>query len=106
MRCFLVHYTQKQNIDAMAGHGFLFQYWWYNLALIFVIQAVEACIRFHARVFPASLQGICDLPGDLRGRRHVGERQHVLHLQFAGPSTSMSVEVRTTLVGTDPVLVR
>jgi hypothetical protein len=81
---FSVHYTQKRNIDTIADHGFLFQYWWYNLALNYIVQAIEACIRFHTGILPASTQGICDLLGDLRGRRHDGERQHVLHPQFAG----------------------
>jgi hypothetical protein len=102
---FSVFCTQKRNIDAIAGHGFLFQYLWYNLALNYIVQAIEACILFHAGILPASLQGIRDLPGDLRGRRHGGERQHVLHLQFASLSTSMSVEVWATLVDTDPVFV-
>jgi hypothetical protein len=86
--------------------GFYFDIGGTILALFNIVQAVEACVRSHAGILPAGLQGIRDLPGDLRGRRHGGERQHVLHLQLAGLSTSMSVEVRAALVVTDPVLVR
>jgi len=85
--------------------GFYFNIGGTILALFHIVQAVEACIRFHAGILPASTQGICDLLGDLRVRRHGGERQHVLHLQLAGLSTSMSVEVSASLVGTDPVLI-
>jgi hypothetical protein len=69
-----VHYTQKRNVDAIASHGILFQFWWYNLALIFVIKSVEAGVRLHARVFPAGLQSPCDLSSDLRGRWIRGQR--------------------------------
>ncbi len=65
---FSVHYTQKRNIDAIASRETLFQFWWYNLALIFIVKAIEAGVRLHARVFPAGLHGPGDVPGGLRGR--------------------------------------
>ncbi len=60
--------------------GFYFNIGGTILALFNIVQAIEACIRFHAGILPASLQGVRDLPGNLQGRRHGGERQHVLHL--------------------------
>ena len=89
----------------MAGHGFYFNIGGTILALFQIVHAVHACIRFHAGILPAELQGTRDLIGDLRVLWHGGERQHVLHLQLASLSTSMSVEVRAALVVTDPVLV-
>ena len=67
----------------MAGHGFYFNIGGTILALFQIVHTVHASIRFHAGILPAILQGIRDLPGNLRGRRHGGERQHVLHLQLA-----------------------
>ncbi len=65
-----------------------------------IVHAVHAGIWFHAGIFPAVLQGTFDRLGVSRVLGHGGERQHVLHLQLAGLSTSMSVEVRAALVFT------
>ena len=70
-----------------------------------VVYAVHAGVRFHAGVLPAAVQGTLDPLGVGWVLGHGGERQHVLHLQLASLSTSMSVEVRAALVVTNPVLV-
>ncbi len=71
-----------------------------------IVHAVHASIWFHAGVLPAVVQGTLDQLGVSRVLDHGGERQHVLHLQLAGLSTSMSVEVRAAFIVTNPVLVR
>jgi hypothetical protein len=70
-----------------------------------IVHAVHAGIWLHAGVLPAVLQGTLDQLGVSRVLRHGGERQHVLHLQFAGLTTSVSVEIRAALIVTNPVLV-
>ena len=70
-----------------------------------IVHAVHAGIWFHAGILPAVLQGTFDRLGVSRVLGHGGERQHVLHLQFAGLSTSMSVEIRAAFIVTNPVLV-
>jgi hypothetical protein len=72
------------------------------VALFQIIHAVHAGKWFHAGILPAEFQGTLDLLGDVRVLGHGGERQHVLHLQLASLSTSMSVEVRAALVVTNP----
>ncbi|MFN9898329.1 MAG: hypothetical protein ACK55Z_05925, partial [bacterium] len=62
------------------------------VALFQIVHAVHAGKWFHARILPAEFQGTLDLLGDVRVLGHGGERQHVLHLQLASLSTSMSVE--------------
>ena len=59
-----------------------------------IVHAVHAAKWFHAGILPAELQGTLDRLDAIRVLGHGGERQHVLHLQLAGLSTSMSVEVR------------
>jgi hypothetical protein len=73
--------------------------------MFLVLNAVEAGVRFHARVLPAGLYGPCYVCSGLGGWWLRGQRQHFLHSQLSGFSTSMSIEVRATLVSTDPVLV-
>ena len=85
--------------------GFYFNVGGTILALFQIVHAVHAGKWFHAGIFPAELQSTLDLLGDVRVLGHGGERQHILHLQLASLSTSMSVEVRAALVVTNPVLV-
>ena len=70
-----------------------------------IVHAVHAGVWFHAGVLPAVVQSTLDQLGVGRVLGHGGERQHVLHLQHAGLSTSMSVEIRATFIVTNPVLV-
>ena len=70
-----------------------------------IVHAVHAGIWFHAGVLPAVVQGTLDQLGVSRILGHGGERQHVLHLQLAGLSTSMFVKVRAAFIVTNPVLV-
>ena len=69
------------------------------------VYAVHAGVRSHARVLPAAVQGTLDPLGIGRVLGHGGERQHVLHLQLAGLSTSVPVEIRAALSVANPVLV-
>ena len=70
-----------------------------------IVCAVHAGVRFHAGVLPAAVQGTLDPLGVGWVLGHGGERQHVLHLQIAGLSTSMSVEIRAAFIVANPVLV-
>ena len=70
-----------------------------------IVHAIHAGVWFHAGVLPAVVQSTLDQLGVGRVLGHGGERQHVLHLQHAGLSTSMSVEIRATFIVTNPVLV-
>ena len=62
----------------MAGHGFYFNIGGTILALFQIVHAVHACIRFHAGILPAKLQGTLDRLDAIRVFGHGGERQHVL----------------------------
>ena len=70
-----------------------------------VVYTVHAGKWFHAGILPAELQGTLDRLRVIRVLGHGGERQHVLYLQLASLSTSMSVEIRATFIVTNPVLV-
>ena len=69
------------------------------------VYAVHAGVRSHAGVLPAAVQGTLDPLGIGRVLGHGGERQHVLHLQLAGLSTSVSVEIWAAFGVANPVLV-
>ena len=86
--------------------GFYFNVGGTILALFQIVHAVHAGKWFHAGILPAELQSTLDRLRVIRVLGHGGERQHVLYLQLAGLSTSMSVEIRAAFVVTNPVLIR
>ena len=69
-----------------------------------IVHAVHAGVWLHAGVLPAVVQGTLDQLGVGRVLGHGGERQHVLHLQLAGLSTSVSVEIWAAFGVANPVL--